>query len=95
MSDDQTALVEQVVRRALAYVAGIDESEILPSTSINGLGIESVGVAALRLVLEAEIGLQIPAEDVAKMVLADCVADVHAVVERILVQATPSVRDAL
>lgn len=87
MIEVHTVLAEQGVRRALAYVAGLAEADISPSTSLVGLGIESVGMAALRLVLEAELGIRISVEDVARMILAERVGDVFSIAEQLLLRS--------
>jgi len=90
MTNNHNALVERGVRRALAYVAGVAEADISPSTCLDGLRIESVGVAAFRLVLEAELGIRISAEDLASMVLAENVAGIFAIARQLLAHSESS-----
>jgi acyl carrier protein len=55
--------VADIVRRTLAYAAGVLEADITETTRISDLGIDSVATMTSGVVLEAELGIAIDRDD--------------------------------
>lgn len=70
-----------MVRQTLAYAAGMAESEITDSTGMLDLGIDSVAMMASKVVLEAELDIQLSDTDLVKVFEAGTVAEAIALVK--------------
>jgi acyl carrier protein len=62
MSAEDLARIEAAALEAIAYSAGVDHDVVRASRRIAELGMDSVAIAALKLVLEAELDMQIDDE---------------------------------
>jgi acyl carrier protein len=59
--------VESVIRRTLAYAAGVRESELSAETKLHELNLDSMAVMAFGVVLEAELELEFSEEGLARL----------------------------
>lgn len=82
MTIDAHDRIRAVVLEAIAYSAGVDRAAVQSSACIADLGLDSVGIAALKLVLEAELEVHIDDETLHTQVVGGSLADATAAVYR-------------
>lgn len=75
LGDEKSNRIAAVVRQTLAYAAGITEADITDNTGMLELGIDSVAMMASKVVLEAELEIQMSDKDLVKLFDAGTVGE--------------------